>query len=344
MNILIATPVEPSLVARVADVDITNEVNFVPELLPPPRWPSDHRGPPEWKRDRAGEERWNALLARAEILYGVPGDTGPTLAAALARAPLVRWVQATAAGAGEQLRAARLPAITLERVVFTSAAGVHGGMLTEFVFLGLLALRKDLRRLDAVRAERSWPHFPSGELAGSTVAILGMGQIGTTTARVARAFGMRVVGITRDGEPRAGADVIFPTCRLAEAVREADALVVTLPATEKTRGLVDRQALAALPRQAIFCNVGRGSVVDQSALVEALQAGALAGAVLDVTDPEPLPPDNPLWSMPNVVFAPHTMALSVRENERIVDVFCDNLRRYAARGPLRNRVDPKEFY
>jgi phosphoglycerate dehydrogenase-like enzyme len=344
VRILIATPVEPSLVVRIADVDPLNEVGFFPELLPPPRWPSDHRGPPEWKRDPDGQERWSALLARAQILYGVPGDTGPMLGEALAQAPLVRWVQATSAGAGEQVRAARLPAAVLERVVFTSAAGVHGGMLAEFVFLGLLAIRKDIRRLEAIRAERSWPHFPSGELAGSTCAILGLGGIGMTTARIARGFGMRVVGITRDGAPRPCADAVFPTSRLSEAVRDADALVVTLPATEKTQGLVDRATLAALPPQAIFCNVGRGSVVDQAALVEALQAGALGGAVLDVTDPEPLPPDNPLWTMPNVIFAPHTMALSIRENERIVDLFCDNLRHYAAREPLRNRIDCKEFY
>jgi glyoxylate/hydroxypyruvate reductase A len=344
VHILIATPIETQLAERIAAVDRANDVSFVPELVPPPRWPSDHRGPPDWRRDAASEARWGERLARADVLFGIPGDTGAGLAAALEKAPRVVWVQATAAGAGEQVRAAALPASILQRVTFTSAAGVHGGMLAEFVFLGLLALRKDLRRLEAIRIERAWEHFPSSELAGSTLAILGMGHIGSTTARIARAFGMRVIGITRDGAPNDAADAMFATSRLREAFAEADAVVVTLPATEKTRGLVDRAALAALRPDAIFCNVGRGSVVDQEALTEALQSGALAGAVLDVTDPEPLPPDNPLWTLPNVVFAPHTMALSTHENERIVDLFCDNLRRYAAHRELRNRVDPIEFY
>ncbi|MBD5656149.1 MAG: D-2-hydroxyacid dehydrogenase [Candidatus Eremiobacteraeota bacterium] len=344
MRILIATPLEAELAARIAAVDSANEISFVPELMPPARYPSDHRGPANWKRDASAKTRWRELLSRAEIMYGIPGDTGPTLAAALELAPLVRWVQATAAGAGEQVRAAALPQSVLDRIVFTSAAGVHGGMLAEFVFLGILALRKDLRRLERVRSDRAWDHFASGELDGSTIAILGMGHIGTTTARIARGFGMKVIGITRDGAPQTSVDEMFSTARLREAFARADAVVATLPGTEQTRGLVDRGALAALGRQAIFCNVGRGSVVDQDALVEALKSGAIFGAVLDVATPEPLPAENPLWTMPNVVFAPHTMALSVRENERIVDLFCDNLRRYARGEALRNRVNPIEFY
>jgi phosphoglycerate dehydrogenase-like enzyme len=241
----------------------------------------------------------------------------------------VRWVQCCWAGSGEQVRAAELPRATLERVAFTSAAGLHAGMLAEFVFLGLLALRKDLRRLERLREKRAWDHFPSGELAGSTLAIVGAGQIGAAVARAAHGFAMHVVGVTRDGTPREGFDEVFAMKQLSDAFARADAAVVTLPATAATRGLIDARALAALGPEAIFCNVGRGSVVDQNALVAALQGGALAGAVLDVFEPEPLPPDNPLWTMENVVFAPHTMALSWRENERLVDLFIENLRRFA---------------
>jgi phosphoglycerate dehydrogenase-like enzyme len=169
-------------------------------------------------------------------------------------------------------------------------------MLAEFVFLRLLALRKDLRRLERLRERRAWDHYPNGELAGSTLAIVGVGNIGAAVARAAHGFGMRVIGITRDGAPRPGLDDVFAMRRLSEAFARADAAVVTLPATEATRGLLDARALAALRPHAIFCNVGRGSVVDQTALVVALQSGALAGAVLDVFEPEPLPADNPLWT------------------------------------------------
>ncbi len=183
-----------------------DEVMFEPELLPPPRFPCDHRGALDFERGPAAEARFNALLERADVVLGIPGDTGSSLAAALARAPRVRWIQCCWAGSGEQVRAAALPRATLERVAFTSAAGLHAGMLAEFVFLGLLALRKDLRRLERLRANRAWEHFPSGELAGSTIAVVGLGHIGTAVARAANGFGMRVIGVSRDGSARAGID------------------------------------------------------------------------------------------------------------------------------------------
>ncbi len=130
----------------------------------------------------------------------------------------------------------------------------------------------------------------------------------------------------------------------ADAYRRADAIVVTLPGTAATRGLIDRATIATFKPTVVFVNVGRGAVADQAALIDALTCGAIAGAVLDVFDPEPLPPDNPLWTLPNVIFSPHTAALSIRENERIVDLFCDNLRRYSAGKPLRNVVNTTEFY
>jgi phosphoglycerate dehydrogenase-like enzyme len=132
--------------------------------------------------------------------------------------------------------------------------------------------------------------------------------------------------------------------QLGDACTAADAVVVTLPGTEQTRGLVSAAVLARLRPNAIFCNVGRGSVVDQPALTTALAEGAIAGAVLDVFEPEPLPPGDPLWRLENVIFSPHTMALSIRENERIVALFCDNLQRFANGQPLRNRIDTTEFY
>ena len=119
---------------------------------------------------------------------------------------------------------------------------------------------------------------------------------------------------------------------------------MTLPATALTAGVVDAEAIAALPPGAIFANVGRGTAVDEPALLAALQANAIRGAVLDVFAQEPLPPEHPFWTMDNVILSPHTAALSVHENERIVDLFCDNLRRYAAGEPLRNVVDTREFY
>ncbi len=343
MRIAIATPVEPELVERIRAADPRNEVLYDQALLPPPRYPSDHRGPEDFARDAAGQARWEALIAAAEVLYGVPADTPAGLADAVRRAPDLRWVQATAAGAGELVRAADLgPA--LRRVLITSAAGVHGTVLAEFVFAGALWLLRDMDRFAKERAERIWAHRPNRELSGGTLAIVGMGSIGAAVARIGRAFGMTVVGVTRDGAPRPDADHTVPLAELASAFARADLAVVTLPATALTAGVVNAAAIRALPPGAIFANVGRGQAVDEAALLEALQRGAIRGAVLDVFTQEPLPPEHPFWTLENVVFSPHTAALSVRENERIVDLFCDNLRRYADGRPLRSLIDTTEFY
>jgi len=340
---MIATPLEAALVARISALSNV-DVAFVPELLPQPRYPSDHRGVDGFARDAAGEARWNAMLGEAEVLYGVPGDTGPSLAAALPHAPALRWVQATAAGAGEQVRAANLTPADLARITFTSAAGVHGGMLAEFAFYGLLALRKDAARLADIRARRGWDHYPMGELEGSTIAVVGMGSIGAAIAKRARAFGMHVIGVARTAAPQPDADETVALADAGAAYARADAIAVTLPGTDATRGIIDRSAIAAWKPNTIFINVGRGSVVDQTALIDALRSRAIAGAVLDVFTPEPLPADSPVWTLPNIIFSPHTAALSVRENERIVELFCENIRCFAAGQPLRNVVNTAEFY
>jgi phosphoglycerate dehydrogenase-like enzyme len=344
MIVTIATPLDAALVARVAAVPGVTEVLYDAALLPPVRYPSDHGGDPAFRRTPDGERRFDAMLARADAIFGYPADTAAGLAHAVAVGTRLRFVQGTAAGAGAVVRAAALGPEALTRIAFASAAGVHGGMLAEFVFYGLLALRKDAARFERERARRSWDHRALGELAGSTLAILGMGGIGTALAARARAFEMRVIAIGRTAEPHPLADETFASGDLPAAFARADAAVVTLPITEKTHGLVDARALAALPRHAIFCNVGRGAVVDQAALTAMLRDGRLFGAVLDVFEPEPLPANDPLWTMENVVFSPHTAALSVRENERIVALFCENLERLAAGRPLRNAIDTVEFY
>jgi phosphoglycerate dehydrogenase-like enzyme len=341
---MIATPLEAHLVDRVAAALPSVEVLFDPALLPPTRFPCDHRGVAGFTRDADREARWNAMLGEAEVLFGIPGDAGPELAAAVPHAPALRWIQGTAAGAGETVRAAQLAPADLQRITFTSAAAVHGGMLAEFAFYGLLALRKDAQRLERIRAERGWDHFAMDELDGSTIAIVGMGGIGSALARRARAFGMYVIAVARTAKPHPDADETVAVDAAADAYRRADAIVVTLPGTAATRGLIDQPTIESWKPSAVFINLGRGAVVDEAALIDALERGAIRGAVLDVFTDEPLPPDNPLWTLPNVIFSPHTAALSVRENQRIVELFCDNIRRFAAGEPLRNVVNTTEFY
>jgi phosphoglycerate dehydrogenase-like enzyme len=193
---------------------------------------------------------------------------------------------------------------------------------------------------------RRWDHYAVRELAGQRLLVVGLGHIGREVARSARALGMHVTGVRRrpDDTDLQWVDHTAATAELADLVPQADAVVLALPATARTERLFTADLIDALPPHAVLVNVGRGTTLDEAALVAALREGRLAGAGLDVTETEPLPADSPLWDLENVLLSPHTAALSTKENERIVDLFCDNLRRFQAGEPLRNLVDTTHFY
>jgi phosphoglycerate dehydrogenase-like enzyme len=347
VQVLIASPLEAELATRIQAADPRAEVLFEPDLLPPARYPADHRGDPAFRRDAEGEARWRALLDRAEVLFGVPGDSVDDLAEVVNGLPRLRWVHATSAGAGEQVRRAGLPAEALERVAVTTSSGVHAVPLAEFAIFGLLAMAKDLPRLIEDQRARAWPEVrqPFRELSGQTLFLLGLGEIGREVARLGKALGMRTVGFRRtQGPPPQWVDEVHGPHRLAELAGRADAMVVSLPLTDQTAGLIDRATIQGLPPDCIFVNVGRGGVVDEPALVDALRDRRIAGAILDVFATEPLPADSTLWTLPNVLVTPHAAALSARENERITELFVDNLRRYLDGQPLRNIVEPGVYY
>jgi phosphoglycerate dehydrogenase-like enzyme len=331
-RVLIATPLELELVDRLRAVDDRLDVVFEPELLPPPRWPSDHVGDPAFERTPDQERRFAELLAGAEIVFGYPREDPALIPWLVRNAPRLRWVQATYAGAGQQLAAAGLSREDVERIAWTSSVGVHATPLGEWAMFGILALTKGLPLLEADKRERRWSHYPVDEVRGTTVLVAGLGEIGREVARLAEAFGMHVLSIRRnDGD-------------LDELLPQADSIVITLPLTDETRGLFHRGRIGRMKRGAILVNIGRGAVVDEDALVDALRSGRLRGAALDVYATEPLPADSPLWELDNVILSPHTAAQSVRENERIVELFADNLRRYLAGEELRSRIRTDLFY
>lgn len=183
------------------------------------------------------------------------------------------------------------------------------------------------------------------ELSGATLVVVGLGAIGTEVARVAKALGMRTIGINRGGRSDSpDVDAVHRSDRLLDLLPQADAVVVTSPLTNETRGMLGAQALQCMKPGAVLVNVGRGAVIDEQALVQALREDKLSGAALDVFATEPLPAESPLWDLPNVLISPHTAALSLRENEHVVHLFVKNLRRYIRGEPLLNRVDPQRFY
>lgn len=344
MEVLIATPMRREDAERIAAEDGV-ELTYLPELLPTARWVGDNVGEGGVALD---DPRWKHALESAEVVFGIPGGSGDGLVDLARRAPRLRWVQARSAGAGEQLGAAlRLAPEELDGITVTTASGVHAGPLAEFAILGMLAFAKELPKLLADQRARHWPpgQQPVGELRGRTLLLVGVGAIGTETARLASAFGMHVLAVKRE---LSGAvphvDELHPVTELRALVGRADAIVVTLPATDATRGLLDADTLAAVKPGAVLVNVGRGAVIDEAALVERLQDGTFAGAALDVFTEEPLPEDSPLWGLENVIVSPHGVALVEAEEPRIVELFIDNLRRHRAGEPLRNALDPEVLY
>jgi phosphoglycerate dehydrogenase-like enzyme len=345
LTVAIATPIDPILVDPIRAVADGIEVLYEPELLPPIRYPGDHHGVVGFSRDAEAERRWQELLGSAEVLFGLPDDSPAALAAVVRSNPGLRWVQGTAAGTGEQVKAAALTAEELERVVITSASGVHVGPVAEFCLMGLLHFTKGVPRLWADQRAHHWDHYPVAELRGGTMLVLGLGAIGTEVARLAKAFGMHTIGINRRGvSDSPHVDEVYSSGRLPDVLARADAVVVTLPLTDETHGMLDGQAIARVKPDAILVNAGRGGVIDELALIRALREHRLKGAALEVFATEPLPADSPLWDLPNVLISPHTAALSVHENERIDELFCENLRRYLAGEELLSRVDTRLFY
>jgi phosphoglycerate dehydrogenase-like enzyme len=226
---------------------------------------------------------------------------------------------------------------------------VYSGPLAEFVMMALLAHVKDLDRLKRDKAEKRWREAHTETLHGKTLCIVGMGNIGRAVAKRAQPFEVRVVGVKRtireDDAAWDYADELYTTRDLHSALREADYVVVTLPGTPETYRLLDAQAISAIKQGAYFANVGRGKVVDEGALIEALRSGHLSGAALDVFEEEPLPEESSLWDLENVIVSPHsTDNVPGLTNELQTELFCDNLRRYLQGEPLRNELDKNLLY
>jgi phosphoglycerate dehydrogenase-like enzyme len=311
---------------------------YEPDLLWPPQYPADHHGK-RFERTPDQEARWRTLLARADVLF----DFDPSHRQDLpALAPNVRWIQATSSGIGEFVRRMGY-ASSMPQTVFTTAAGVHAQPLAEFCFMVMFAFHKKLLPTLRDQQRKHWERFAGTDLRGQTLAIIGLGRVGTEIARLGRALGMRVVGVKRSPVRQSAGDLHLDELHgpgdLARVLPQAQNLVLIVPHTAETEGMIGAAEIALLPRGAVFINIGRGALVDESALIEHLRSGHLLGAGLDVFRKEPLPQDSPFWTMENVIVSPHSASTSDRENERITDLFCENLRLFLAGRPLKNQLN-----
>ncbi len=285
---------------------------------------------------RDGEEISPSDIERITVAF-FSNDAWPDRASrffkvALA-APNIEWFHSMSAGVDSPVfsmfldRGARL----------TTSSGASAPPIAGTVMLYLLALSRGLPRWLQAQAEHDWSPALFRDLEGQRLVVVGYGPIGQEVVRLATAFRMDPVVVRRSARGDETCPV-RPLSELTAAVRDADAVVIALPLAPETRGIISADVIASMPSRAMFVNVGRGELVDQAALTDALTAGRLSGAGLDVFDPEPLPPDDALWDLPNVIISPHNSGSSDATTARVAKIFLDNLARFVRGDPLRNEV------
>lgn len=296
------------------------------------QWLEDHGCPGRCDAASSLEEA-EAVIGDVDVILGGRIPDG-----LLARAHALRWFQSMNAGIENLVAAEGLrPEVLLTRVV-----DQFGGPISEYVFAELLARVREIERLREMQARREWRHFVTDTLAGKVLGVAGLGSIGKEIVRKGKAFDMTVYGLSRTGAGASSVDRHFDGDSWIDFVRDLDVLVLTLPLTPETEGVVDAQVLAAMPEKAILVNVGRGALIDEAALIRAVQEGRIAGAILDVFTQEPLPADNPLWDLPGVTVTPHISGPSTVEG--VGRLFLENLKRFMNGETLVGIVDRGRGY
>ncbi|MBE3561087.1 MAG: D-2-hydroxyacid dehydrogenase [Ktedonobacteraceae bacterium] len=295
------------------------------------------------------------ILRQTEILYTTMILPTPE------QAPALRWIQLFSAGADHLLTRP----IYQSDVTITTASGVHAVNIAEYVFAMLLAWYHRLAHMFEWQREGRWPDdriresvFVADELRGKTIGIVGYGSIGREVARLAQAFGMRVLAMQRGSDHR-DHGFVFPGVgdpegsipqrfyapdQLHALLEESDVVVIAVPLTPQTKGMFDEAAFRAMKTSAVLVNIARGGVCDEPALLHALQEGWIAGALLDVFAQEPLPDDSPFFRQHNVIISPHISGLTTQYLERAATIFLENLRRYLRGEPLYNVVEKERGY
>jgi len=283
----------------------------------------------------ANETEIEQHISEADIILGSIAFPGRLLE----RAARLQWIQVTGAGVDRFLTTAELP----QGVRLTRAADVgFGEQMAEYVFGHLLARAQRVDEIQELQSRKTWRPLTATWLAGRTLGVAGIGSIGQVIARVAAAFSMQVVGLSRTGRPCHPFERVFAPEELHEFLAQLDVLVLALPLTRETTGMIDASALRAMRDDATLVNVARGAIVDEDALIEALRHGEIGAAILDVFCEEPLSKESPLWTLPQVTITSHHAGLN--RPEKIAELFLENLRRFRSGCPLLGEVDPNQGY
>jgi phosphoglycerate dehydrogenase-like enzyme len=281
-------------------------------------------------------------VADARVLFNWTGSK-PDVLRIMQRAPKLEWIHAMYAGLDRSL----FPELIESPIPLTNGSGVFSQSLGEFIILGVLYFAKDVPRRMQAKAERRWDVFDNVEINKQTIGIVAHGDIGRAVASRAKALGMRVLTTRRNPAPRAGdehVDRVYAAPDLHAMLPECDYVAVTAPLTPETTGLIGKREFDLMKPSAVILNVGRGPVINESAMIEALKTKRIRGAALDVFDVEPLPPDNPLWTLDNVLITAHCADHVDGWVESAVVFFVEQFARWRKGEPLRNVVDKRAGY
>lgn len=293
-----------------------------------------HIGKVSYSWDGDGLE---SALADADLVIGVPAARDNLVA----RAPKLKWLHATSAGVDGVLPLTWLP----RDVQFTNNSGAHGRKAEQYMTMAYNLLNSRMAAIMANQHRHHWEALFSPNLGGKTAVIIGLGDLGEAAARAAKKIGLKVIGVRRSTQKNRYADKVVTYKQLDRVLPQADFVVLAVPLTAETRGLLNAARMDLMKPGAGVINIARGPVADYKALEARLRAGKLGGAVLDVVDPEPLPPDASLWTTPNLIITPH---ISCDDGEHYIDISLDlwfeNLERFLAGRTLKRRIDPKLGY
>ncbi len=284
---------------------------------------------------------FDKLLAEAEVVLGsvlFPESL-------LKRAPRLKWVHIANVGIDRYIASTDL---FKGGVTVTNSRGGVAVPIAEQVLTFMCMLAKNAPRLMANKEKRLWERFITMELQGRVVGLVGLGAIASEVVRLAKGVGMKVIATKRSATKReknvSGVDEIYPLKEFHQLIHDSDFLVIAAPLTDETRGMIGEAELRAMKPSAFLINIARGPIINEPVLIRALKEGWIAGAGLDVFQTEPLPPESELWGLPNVVMSSHMSGSSDRRSQRLIKLFCDNLKRYLAGEPLFNVVTLEKGY
>lgn len=337
VKVLITSYLEPEFVEEIREVDTRLEVIYEPSLIAKPRYNADHKGV-AFTRSAAQEATWQGLLSDADIIFDFDQthlEDLPELASN------VKWLQTTSSGVARFIEENRYDR-RMPNTVFTNAAGIHAQPLAEFCIMVMTIFNKGLLSLLEDQKNRHWERYAGTDLSNKTLVIVGLGKVGQEVARLARQFRMKTIGVKRSIQNldvnELNVDELYTPDALHSVLPRADYLVLIAPHTDESENMMGEKEFALLPKGSVLVNIGRGALVDERALIDALERGHLLGAGLDVFQTEPLPKDSPFWDMPNVIVSPHSASTTDNENRLITELFCENLKLFLAAKPLINAI------